>query len=110
MPAAGGEKKRKAPPKNRRSFEPEVGSHRTGDLTGTEASGADVHVSGGALHDRLHALHVGLPGAVGTAMRVGHLNAEGDALVAEFAFGHVAYLLAMTKYTETQNTPPCSFL
>ena len=52
-------------------------------------------MSGGALHDRLHALHVGLPGAVGTAMRVGHLNAEGDALVAEFAFGHVAYLLAM---------------
>jgi hypothetical protein len=52
-------------------------------------------VSGGAVHDRLHALHVGLPGAVGTTMRVGHLNAEGDALVAEFAFGHVAYLLAM---------------
>ena len=52
-------------------------------------------MSGGALHDRLHALHVGLPGAVGTAMGVGHLNAEGDALVAEFAFGHVAYLLAM---------------
>ena len=70
-------------------------SHSAGDLTGTEASGADVHVSGGALHDRLHALHVGLPGAVGTAMGVGHLNAEGDALVAEFAFGHVAYLLAM---------------
>ena len=69
--------------------------HSAGDLTGTEASGADVHVSGGALHDRLHALHVGLPGAVGTAMGVGHLNAEGDALVAEFAFGHVAYLLAM---------------
>ena len=69
--------------------------HSAGDLTGTEASGADVHVSGSALHDRLHALHVGLPGAVGTAMGVGHLNAEGDALVAEFAFGHVAYLLAM---------------
>ena len=28
-------------------------------------------------------------------MRVGHLNAKGDALVAEFAFSHVAYLLAM---------------
>ena len=52
-------------------------------------------MGGGALHDRLHALHVGLPGAVGTAVGVGHLNAEGDALVAEFAFGHVAYLLAM---------------
>ncbi len=70
-------------------------SHSAGDLTGTEASGADVHVSGGALHDRLHALHVRLPGTVGTAVRVGNLNAEGDALVAEFAFGHVAYLLAM---------------
>ena len=66
-----------------------------GDLTGTEASGADVNVSGSALHDRLHALHVGLPGAVGTTMGVGDLDAEGDALVAEFAFGHVAYLLAM---------------
>ena len=69
--------------------------HSAGDLTGTEASGADVHVSGSALHDRLHALHVGLPGAVGTTMGVGDLDAEGDALVAEFAFGHVAYLLAM---------------
>ena len=69
--------------------------HSAGDLTGTEASGADVHVSGSALHDRLHALHVGLPGAVGTTVGVGNLNAEGDALVAEFAFGHVAYLLAM---------------
>ena len=28
-------------------------------------------------------------------MGVGDLDAEGDALVAEFAFGHVAYLLAM---------------
>ena len=74
-------------------------SHSAGDLTGTEASGADVHVSGGALHDRLHALHVGLPGAVGTAMGVGHLNAEGDALVAEFTLGHFAYLLA-SKYTQ----------
>ena len=69
--------------------------HSAGDLTGTEASGADVHVSGSALHDRLHALHVGLPGAVGTAVGMGNLDAEGDALVTEFAFGHVAYLLAM---------------
>ena len=74
---------------------PNSKSHSAGDLTGTEASGADVHVSGSSLHDRLHALHVRLPGAVGTAVGVGDLDAEGDALVAEFAFGHVAYLLAM---------------
>ena len=107
---SSGEEKRKAPPKNRRSFEPEVGSHRTGDLTGTEASGADVHVGRSTIHDCLHPLDIGLPGAVGAAMRVGNLDAENDVLVAEFTFGHVAYLLAMTKYTETQNTPPCSFL
>ena len=80
--------------------------HSAGDLTGTEASGADVHVSGGALHDRLHALHVGLPGAVGTTMGVGHLNAEGDALVAEFAFGHVAYLLAMKIASKSHDHYP----
>ena len=69
--------------------------HRAGDLAGTEASGADIDMAGRAVHNRLDALHVGLPGAVGTTMGVGDLDAEGDALVAEFAFGHVAYLLAM---------------
>ena len=88
-------KNKKSASKRTQTFIRHIPLHSAGDLTGTEASGADVHVSGGALHDRLHALHVGLPGAVGTTMGVGHLNAEGDALVAEFAFGHVAYLLAM---------------
>ena len=52
-------------------------------------------MAGGTVDDRLHPLHVGLPGAVGAAVGVGNLDAEGHALVAEFAFGHVAYLLAM---------------
>ena len=65
-------------------------SHSAGDLTGTEASGADVHVGGGAVHDCLDALDVRLHGTVGAAVRVGHLDAESDALVAEFTFGHVA--------------------
>ena len=69
--------------------------HSAGDLTGTEASGADVHVGGGALHDRLHTLHVRHKGAVGTTMGMGNLDTKGDALTAEFALGHVAYLLAM---------------
>ena len=71
--------------------------HSAGDLTGTEASGADVDVGGSAIHDCLDTLDVGLHGTVGTAVRVGHLDTEGDALVAEFTFGHVVYLLAMTK-------------
>ena len=62
--------------------------HSAGDLTGTEASGADVHVSGSPIHNRLHALHVGLPGTIGAAVRVGNLNAEHDALVTKFTFSH----------------------
>ena len=47
-------------------------------------------MSGGTIHDRLDALHVGLPGTVGAAVGVGHLDAEDNALVAEFTFGHFA--------------------
>ena len=67
--------------------------HSAGDLTGTEASGADVYVGGSTLHDRLHALHVGLPGAIGTAMGMGYLDTEHDALLAKVALSHFAYLL-----------------
>jgi len=37
---------------------------------------------------------------------MGHLNAEGDALVAEFAFGHVAYLLAMKIASKSHDHYP----
>jgi hypothetical protein len=62
--------------------------HRTVDLAGTEAPGADVHMLGSAVDDCLDPLHIGLPGPVGAAVRVGDLVAEHNALVAEFTFGH----------------------
>ena len=43
----------------------------------------------------LHALDIGLPGAVGTPMRVGHLDTKGHALVAKFALCHPLHLLAV---------------
>ena len=55
-------------------------------------------MAGGTVDDRLHPLHIGLPRTIGTPVRVGNLDAEGHALVAKFAFGHVAYLLAMKIY------------
>ena len=67
---------------------------RSGDLTGTHTPGTNIHMAGGTVDDCLHTLHVGLPGTVGTAVRVGHLDTEDNALVAEFTFGHFAYLLA----------------
>ena len=91
----GQEKSKKTSRPKATGFILHIPLHSAGDSTGTEASGADANVSGGALHDRLHALHVGLPGAVGTTVGVRYPDTESDALVAEFAFGHVAYLLAM---------------
>ena len=68
-----------------------------GNFAGAEASGADVNVGRSAVNDCLHALHVGLPGTVGTAMGVGNLDAEGDALTAETALCHFAYPLTVIE-------------
>ena len=65
------------------------GLHCTGNLAGTEAASAHMNVCRGAVHDCLHALDVGLPGAIGATVRVGNLDSEGDALTAEITFGHV---------------------
>ena len=64
------------------------GLHRAGDLAGTEAAGAHIYVLGSAVDHSLNALDVGLPGAIGAAVRVGHLNPECDTLAAEITFGH----------------------
>lgn len=62
--------------------------HSAGDLTRTEASGAHIDVLGRAVDNRLDALHIGLPRTVGAAVRVGHPDAEHNALIAKFTFGH----------------------
>ena len=64
------------------------GLHRAGDLAGTEAAGAHIYVLRRTVHNRLYALNVGLPGAIGTPMRVRDLDAEADTLAAEITFGH----------------------
>ena len=43
----------------------------------------------------LHALDVGLPGTIGTTMRVGNLDTKGNALIAELALSHPLHLLAV---------------
>jgi hypothetical protein len=45
-------------------------------------------VLGSAVYDGLDALHIGLPSAVGTSVRVRNCNTKGYALFAEFAFCH----------------------
>ena len=68
---------------------------RSGDLTGTHTPGTNINMAGGTVHDCLHTLHIGLPCTIGTPMRVGDLNAERYALVAELALCHPLHLLAV---------------
>ena len=63
-------------------------SHSAGDLAAAEAAGACVDVLGFAVHDGLDALHIGLPSTVGASVRVGDPDAEHNALIAKFTFGH----------------------
>ena len=70
-------------------------SDRSGYFTGTQAPGTNIHMAGGTIDDCLHTLHVGLPGTIGTPMRVGNLDTEGHALVAKLALSHPLHLLAV---------------
>ena len=71
---------------------------RSGDLTGTHTPGTNIHMAGGTVDDRLHTLHIGLPGTIGTPMGVGNLNTEGHALVAKLALCHPLHLLAVAYF------------
>ena len=68
---------------------------RSGNLAGAHAPGADIHVTGRTIHDRLDTFHVGLPGTVGTPVRVRDLNAKGHAFAAILALSHPLHLPAV---------------
>ena len=70
-------------------------SDRAGNLTAAQTTGACVGMLGGPVHDHLHALDVGLPRAVGTSVRMAHLDAESNTLIAKFTLCHLMlHLLA----------------
>ena len=73
-------------------------SDRSGYFTGTQAPGTNIYMAGRAIDDRLNTLDIGLPGTIGTPVRVGNLNAKGHALVAKFALSHPLHLLAVTNF------------
>ena len=71
---------------------------RSGDLTGTHTPGTNIHMAGGTIDNCLNTLHIGLPGTIGTPMRVRDLNAESHALVAKLALCHPLHLLAVAYF------------
>ena len=75
-----------------------VQSDRSGDLTGTHTPGTNIHMAGGTIDDCLHTLHVGLPGTIGTTMRVRNANTKGNALIAKLALSHPLHLLAVAYF------------
>ena len=68
---------------------------RAGNLTGTQTAGTNIDMAGRTIDDSLHALDVGLPGTIGTTVRVGNLNTKGHTLVAKLALCHPLHLLAV---------------
>ena len=67
------------------------------NLVGAEASGTSVHMAGSSVNDSLNALDVGLPGTIGTTVRVGNSDTERNTLVAKLALCHPLHLLAVVK-------------
>ena len=67
-------------------------SDSSGDFTGTQTPGTNINMAGSTVDDRLDALDVGLPCAVGASVGVRDLDAAGH-----FVFFH-------------PNVPPCGGL
>lgn len=70
---------------------------RAGNLTGTQTAGTNIDMAGRTIDDSLHALDVGLPGTIGTTVRVGNSDTERNTLVAKLALCHPLHLLAVIK-------------
>ena len=71
---------------------------RSGYFTGTQAPGTNIYMARRAVDDRLNTLNIGLPGTIGTPVRVRNLNTKSHALVAKFALSHPLHLLAVTNF------------
>ena len=64
------------------------------NLVGAEASGTSVHMAGSSVNHSLDPLHIGLPGTVGTSVRVGDLDTKSHALAAKITLRHSSHLLS----------------
>ena len=64
------------------------GNLRALNLTGSEATGANVNGGMRSVNDRLYLTDVGLPGSVGLTVRVGNVVSKGNALTANATLSH----------------------
>ena len=66
----------------------DMGSDGPLNLVGTEASGTGVHMARSTVNNCLDPLHIGLPGTVGTSVRVRNLNTKGHTLATIITLSH----------------------
>ena len=78
-------------------------SDRAGNFTRAQAAGAGVDILRGTVHDRLHALDIGVPGTVAPTMRVRNLDTERDTLATARTFGHNCLHLLFNSLTIIAN-------
>ena len=79
-------------------------SDRAGNFTRAQAAGAGVDILRGTVHDRLHALDIGVPGTVAPTMRVGDLDTERDTLATARTFGHNCLHLLFNSFNSIAYT------
>ena len=65
-----------------------IKSDCAGNLAGTEAPRANVDMARSTTNNSLYSTNVGLPGTVGTSVRMGNLDAKGYTLAANFTLCH----------------------
>lgn len=71
---------------------------RAGYLVRAQATGAGIDAARGTFYQCLDAFDVGLPGAVASPMRVGHLDTKRNTFAADVAFSHSLHLLCLKLY------------
>ena len=71
-------------------------SDRSGNFSGAHATRTDINMTGRTVDNRLDAFYIGLPGTVGTPVRVRDLNTKGHAFAAILALSHPLHLPAVT--------------
>ena len=81
-----------------------VQSDRAGNFTRAQAAGAGVDILRGTVHDRLHALDIGVPGTVAPTMRVRNLDTERDTLATARTFGHNCLHLLFNSFNSIAYT------
>ena len=85
--------------RKRRALQTHI-SHSAGNLAAAETTGACVDMLGGTVYKSLNALNVGLPCTIRTSVRMAHLDAKSNTLIAKFTLCHL--MLHLLAYQNKQ--------